>query len=139
MPRSAFVVFRDVHPQWRDNDVYGHINNAVHYTWFDSTVNGWLIEQGLLKVGLSPVVGLVVASGCDYFAEVAFPDRVTCGMRVARVGTSSVTYLLGLFRNDEPNCFALGHFVHVYVEWPGRRPVALGQRHRVAVEGLLRP
>lgn len=125
LPRSAFRVFREVQPQWRDNDVYGHVNNAVHHTWFDSTVNGWLVEQGLLQIGRSRVVGLVVASACDYFAEVAFPDRVSCGMRVSKVGRSSVHYELGLFREDEPLCFALGRFVHVYVEWPERRPVAL--------------
>ncbi len=139
LPRSAFRVFREVHPQWRDNDVYGHVNNAVHYTWFDSTVNGWLVEQRLLEIGRSRVVGLVVASGCEYFREVAFPDRVTCGMRVARVGRTSVHYELGLFRDDEPLCFALGRFVHVYVEWPARRPVPLSASLEQAVRGLDRP
>ena len=138
LPRSAFAVFREVHPQWRDNDVYGHVNNAVHYTWFDSTVNAWLIENELLTIGRSAVVGLVVASCCEYFSEVAFPDRVACGMRVAQVGTSSVRYELGLFRNDETLSFARGHFVHVYVEWPARLPVPLGPRHRQAVESLRR-
>jgi acyl-CoA thioester hydrolase len=135
-PRAAFAVFRDVQPQWRDNDVYGHVNNAVHYTWFDSAVNGWLLDQGLLSIGARPVVGLVVASGCEYFAEVAFPDRVACGLRVARVGATSVGYELGLFRNDEPLCFALGRFVHVYVAWPQRRPVPLAPELRAAVETL---
>jgi len=135
-PRAAYRYFRDVLPQWRDNDVYGHVNNAVHYAWFDSTVNAWLIEQGLLALGRSDVAGLVVASACQYFGEAAFPDRVQCGLRAARVGTSSVTYELGLFRGDDALSFAAGSFTHVYVAWPGRRPQPLSAAFRSALGAL---
>jgi acyl-CoA thioester hydrolase len=135
-PRTAYAWFREVSPQWRDNDVYGHVNNAVHYTWFDSAVNAWLLEQGLLTIGDSDVVGLVVASGCQYFAEVAFPQRVVCGLRVDSIGTSSVRYGLGLFRDQERLSFAAGGLTHVYVAWPSRTPRPLAQRMRASVEKL---
>jgi acyl-CoA thioester hydrolase len=126
-PRSEYRWFRDTSPQWRDNDVYGHVNNAVHHTWFDSAVNGWLLEQG----------GLVVANSCQYFGEVAFPERVQCGLRVARIGSSSVTYELGLFRNEEPRSFAAGSLTHVYVRWPSRVPSALSAPARMVLSGLI--
>ena len=132
-PRSDFRWFREVQPQWRDNDIYGHVNNAVHYTWFDSTVNGWLLEQGFIEIGKSNVAGLVVSSSCEYFSEVAFPDRVVCGIRVAYVGKTSVRYELGLFRNDDPQSFAFGRFVHAYVNLATRRPVDLSPLLREAL------
>lgn len=132
-PRSDFRYFREVQPQWRDNDVYGHVNNAVHYTWFDSTVNGWLLEQGFIEIGKSDVAGLVVSSSCEYFSEVAFPDRVFCGFRVAHIGNTSVRYELGLFRNDDSLSFAFGRFVHAYVELATRRPMALSPLFREAL------
>jgi acyl-CoA thioester hydrolase len=126
-PRSAWKHFQAITTQWRDNDRYGHINNAVHYTWFDTTVNAWLIDQGLLDLAQPEVVGLVVSTSCQYFSEAAYPDRVCCGLRAARVGRTSVTYELGLFRNDDPLTFATGRFVHVYVRWPSREPAPLSE------------
>ena len=132
-PRSAWKHFHPITTHWRDNDLYGHVNNAVHYAWFDTAVNAWLIGEGLLELGRSEVVGLVAATSCQYFAEAAFPDRVSCGVRAAKVGRTSVTYELGLFRNDDPLSFAIGRFVHVYVRWPSREPAPLSDAMKAAL------
>ena len=108
-----------------DNDVYGHVNNVVYYAWFDTAVNGYLIEQGALDIHSGAVIGLVVETQCHYFSPIAFPQRVSAGIRVAHVGKSSVRYEVGLFADDEPLCAAKGHFVHVYVDRATRRPAAL--------------
>ena len=102
--------------RWADNDVYGHVNNSVYYFYFDTVVNRWLIDNGLLEIGKSEVIGLVVGTSCDYFAPMSFPDAVTAGLRAAKVGSSSVTYEIGLFRNAETTASAQGSFVHVYVD-----------------------
>jgi len=119
-----------------DNDPYGHMNNVVHYSLFDTTVNGWLIEQGVLDVQLGQQIGLVVETGCRYFSELAFPDVVTAGLRVAKLGTSSVRYEIGLFRNEEVRAAAQGYFVHVYVDRQTRRPCPLNDRLRTALEAI---
>ena len=111
--------------RWADNDVYGHVNNSVYYFYFDTVVNRWLIDKGLLEIGKSEVIGLVVGTSCDYFAPMSFPDTVTAGLRAAKVGSSSVTYEIGLFRNDETTASAQGSFVHVYVDEKTRRPVKI--------------
>jgi acyl-CoA thioester hydrolase len=108
-----------------DNDVYGHVNNVVYYAWFDTAVNGYLIEQGALDIHSGAVIGLVVETQCHYFAPIAFPQRVSAGIRVAHVGKSSVRYEVGLFADEDPLCAAKGHFVHVYVDRATRRPAAL--------------
>lgn len=133
--RQAYKAFRTITTRWMDNDAYGHMNNVVHYSLFDTAVNGWLIEQGLLDFRAGPQVGLVVETGCRYFSEIAFPDLVSAGLRVARIGTSSVRYEVGLFRNDEPIAAAEGFFVHVYVDSETRRPVPLSDELR---QGLAR-
>jgi acyl-CoA thioester hydrolase len=125
--RSAYKTFRQITTRWMDNDPYGHMNNVVHYSLFDTAVNGWLIEQGVLDFRGGAQVGLVVETGCRYFSEMAFPDRVTAGLRVARLGTSSVRYEVGLFRNDEQLAAAEGFFVHVYVDRGTRRPLPLAE------------
>src|SRR5215216_2801268 len=114
--RSAYREFRALTTRWMDNDPYGHMNNVVHYSLFDTAVNGWLIEAGVLDFIAGEQVGLVVETGCRYFSELAFPDRVTAGLRVAKLGASSVRYEIGLFRNDEASAAAEGFFVHVYVD-----------------------
>ena len=111
--------------RWNDNDIYGHVNNAVYYFFFDTVVNEYLIENGLLELGKSDTVGLVVDTGCAYFAPVSFPDNIVAGLRVAKLGSSSVRYEIGLFRNDETMAAAQGHFVHVYVDEKTRRPKPL--------------
>jgi len=111
--------------RWADNDVYGHVNNSVYYFYFDTVVNRWLIENGLLEIGKSEVIGLVVGTSCDYFSPISFPDMVTAGLRAAKIGNSSVTYEIGIFRNDEMMASAQGTFVHVYVDEKNRRPVPI--------------
>ncbi len=135
-PRPAYRTFRALTTRWMDNDPYGHMNNVVHYSLFDTAVNGWLIENGLLDFARGRQVGLVVETGCRYFAEMAFPDLVTAGLRVGAVGTSSVTYEIGLFRNDEPLAAAEGRFVHVYVDRLTRRPMPLEPALRAALETI---
>jgi len=114
--------------RWADNDVYGHVNNSVYYFYFDTVVNKWLIENGLLEIGKSDVIGLVVGTSCDYFAPMSFPDTVVAGLRAAKIGSSSVTYEIGLFRNDETTASAQGTFVHVYVDEKTRRPAPLSDQ-----------
>ena len=119
-----------------DNDVYGHVNNVVYYSYFDTVVNQYLIEEGALEIERSQVIGLVVETRCQYFAPVTFPDVVTAGLRVAKLGNSSVRYEIGLFRNDEDSASAQGHFIHVYVDRTARRPAALPAPMRAALERI---
>ncbi len=116
--------------RWADNDIYGHVNNSVYYFYFDTVVNGWLVEAGLLEVGESDTIGLVVETRCSYFAPLAFPETITAGLRVARIGTSSVTYEIGLFGEGSDETAARGHFTHVYVDEKSRRPVAISDTMR---------
>jgi acyl-CoA thioester hydrolase len=122
-----------------DNDVYGHVNNVTYYSYFDTIVNGYLIEQGALDIAASEVIGLVVETTCNYFKPVTFPDRVTGALRVARVGKSSVRYEVGIFRNDEQSAAAQGHFVHVYVNRASNRPAPLPEALRKALTPLTAP
>ncbi|MDR7038397.1 acyl-CoA thioester hydrolase [Methylobacterium sp. BE186] len=135
---------RDAYPRqialgtrWGDNDVYGHVNNVVYYAFFDTAVNGCLIEAGVLDIAKSSVIGLVVETGCRYFSGVAFPDRITAGLRVAHLGRSSVRYEIALFREDEERASAQGHFVHVYVDRETRRPVPLPDGMRAELAGWM--
>jgi len=125
-PRGAYKAFRSIATRWSDNDLYGHVNNVVYYSWFDTAVNGLLIEQGAIDIHAGPVIGLVVETQCNYFAPLAFPQAVVAGIRVAHIGSSSVRYEIGLFAADDDNvCAAKGHFMHVYVDHITRKPVAL--------------
>jgi len=110
-----------------DNDIYGHMNNVVHYSLFDTAVNGWLIEQGLLDLSNSATVFLVVETGCKYYSAMAFPDIVTAGIRITKLGTSSIKYQVGLFRNEEEKAAAEGFFVHVHVDRSSHRPTPLSE------------
>jgi acyl-CoA thioester hydrolase len=136
--RADYRAFRAIPTRWMDNDIYGHMNNVVHYSLFDTAVNGWLIDEGVLDIGNGTRIGLVVETGCRYFSEMAFPDLVTAGLRVARLGTSSVRYEVGLFRNDETQAAAEGFFVHVYVDRRTRRPKPLEDGLRAALEAIAR-
>ncbi len=136
LARSAFPHHRVITTRWHDNDVYGHVNNVVYYAFFDTAVNAYLIERGALDIATSPVIGLVVATECSYFAPLAFPDPVSAGVRVAHLGTSSVRYEIGIFRGDAPEAAAQGRFTHVYVDRDTRRPVPLPGRLRLALEAL---
>jgi len=123
--RDAYRHFQSIATRWMDNDVYGHINNAVYYSFFDSAVNGYLIDRGALDIHDGGVIGLVVETHCSFFAPLQYPHSVEAGVRVGRVGRSSVRYEIGLFADAAVTCAASGHFVHVYVERGSRRPVAL--------------
>ncbi|MFJ4348656.1 acyl-CoA thioesterase [Pseudomonas sp. NPDC089401] len=131
--RGDYRHFQPLTTRWHDNDVYGHVNNVVYYGYFDSAVNAWLIEQGLLDIHNDRVVGYVASSSCDYFAAVAFPQRLEVGMAVERLGNSSVRYVLGVFVEGEQEARAAGRFVHVYVnrERGCAVPVPAGVRRRL--------
>ena len=124
-PRHVFPFFTRITTRWMDNDVYGHINNVVYYSFFDTAVNSYLIERGALDIHGGAVIGLVVETHCNFFAPLQFPQFVEAGVRVARVGASSVRYEIGLFADEVPTCAASGHFVHVYVDRQTRRPAPL--------------
>ncbi len=124
-PRLAYRTFLPITTRWLDNDAYGHLNNTVYYSFFDTAVNRYLIDAGALDVALSPVIGLVVETRCNYFAPLGFPQAVEVGLRVAHVGSSSVRYELGVFAAGAAESAACGHFVHVYVDRVSRRPAAL--------------
>lgn len=123
--------------RWNDNDVYGHVNNAVYYFYFDTVVNRFLIDNGLLDIGQSETIGLVVETGCSYFAPITFPQPVTVGLRVAKIGSSSVRYEVGLFVGDAKIAAAQGHFVHVYVDEASRRPVTLSAAMRNTLKTIM--
>jgi acyl-CoA thioester hydrolase len=139
-PRSAYKAFRNIGTRWSDNDIYGHVNNVVYYSWFDTAVNGLLIERGALQLNgpqISSVIGLVVETQCNYFAPLAFPEPVVAGIRVAQVGASSVRYEVALFGADPDQlCAAKGHFIHVYVDRATRRPAAFPPELLAVLETL---
>jgi acyl-CoA thioester hydrolase len=135
-PRSAYKIFRSISTRWMDNDAYGHINNVIYYSWFDTVVNAHLIEQGVLDVQHGDTIGLVVETQCNYFAPLAFPQSVEAGIRVARFGATSVRYEVGLFAHSAPLTAAKGHFVHVYVGRQSRRPMPLPAQLKSVLEQL---
>ncbi len=135
--RSAYKVFRTLTTRWADNDIYGHMNNVVHYGLFDTAVNSFLIERGVLDIHGGGRIFVVVETGCRYFAEMTFPDVVHAGIRIARLGGSSARYEVGLFRNDDPSAAAEGFFVHVQVDRQTRRPLPLDEETRQALEPLV--
>ena len=125
--RDHYRHFQNIPTRWMDNDVYGHVNNVVYYSYFDTVVNNFLIDQGQLDYEKGKTVGWVVETKCEYFSPVAFPDVVSAGLKVQRLGTSSVTYEVGLFRNDDKTAAAQGHFVHVYVDREANTPQPLSE------------
>ena len=135
--RNAYRHFQLIPTRWMDNDVYGHVNNVVYYSYFDTVVNQYLIEQRALNIETSKVIGLVVETQCRYFASITFPDVVHAGLRVAKLGNSSVRYEIGLFRNDERGASAQGYFIHVYVDRATRRATSLPADMRAALERIL--
>jgi len=120
-----------------DNDVYQHVNNVVYYSYFDTVVNRYLVDHGVLEIKVSPVIGLVVETACQYFSPIAFPDTVHAGLRVGELGRTSVRYEVGIFRNDQAAASAQGHFVHVYVDRASGRPVPLPPELRAVLEPLV--
>jgi len=136
LPRDAYVHFSRITTRWMDNDIYGHVNNVTYYSYFDTAVNRYLIEAGVLDIHAGEVIGLVIETHCNYFAPLAFPRNVDAGIRVAHIGKSSVRYEIGLFEEGEPLAAACGHFVHVYVDRASRRPTALPDAFVAALQKL---
>ncbi len=135
--RSDYRDFVEIQTRWEDNDLYGHVNNVVYYSYFDTVVNRFLIERGGLQIHSDPVIGVVVESQCSYFNAIAYPDLIEVGLGVSKLGTSSVVYELGIFRKDESTAVAAGHFVHVFVQREGMRPVPIPAGIRTALATLL--
>ena len=131
--RNAYKHFLPIATRWMDNDVYGHVNNVIYYSYFDTVVNGYLISQGALDIANSEVIGLVVETGCSYFASIAFPEKIDAGLRVAKIGNSSVRYEIALFREGGDIAVAQGHFVHVYVSRGTLKAQVLGETLKEAL------
>ena len=134
--REGYRHFHRITTRWMDNDAYGHVNNVVYYSWFDTVVNEYLIRQGVLDIAGGAVIGLVVETQCRYFSELAFPQPVDLGLRIGKLGTSSVRYEIGVFADDAALASAQGHFVHVYVDRSTRRPTPLPAPLRAALEKI---
>lgn len=135
--RDNYKVFQEITTRWMDNDVYGHVNNVTYYSYFDTAANGYLLEQGCLDIQNSPVIGYVVNSGCNYNSGIAYPDRIETGLRVDRLGNSSVQYGIAIFKQGEELPAANGHFVHVFVDRESGKSVAIPQDLRTALEKIL--
>jgi acyl-CoA thioester hydrolase len=137
--RDRYAHFMTLTTRWMDNDVYRHVNNVVYYSFFDTAVNDYMLRSGVLDFDSSPTVSLVAETGCTYFSPISFPDTVSCGMRVAHLGASSVRYELGIFRNDEQHASAQGYFVHVCCDRGTHSPVPMPPALRAALERLRMP
>ncbi|WP_338662196.1 thioesterase family protein [Pararoseomonas sp. SCSIO 73927] len=136
--RADFRHFLEIPTRWGDNDAYAHVNNVTYYSFFDTVVSRFLLASGAIDLKTSPLIGVVVETGCRYLAPISFPDLVTAGLRVARIGNTSVRYEIGIFRNEEDEASAEGHFVHVYVDRATQtRPTPLPPALRDAVAPLL--
>ena len=135
--RDAYRWFCPITTRWHDNDIYGHVNNVTYYSYFDTVANTYLIEQGGLDIHHGDTVGFVVNSGCNYFAPIAFPDRLDGGLRVNKLGKSSVEYGIAIFKAGEDTAVAEGHFVHVFVNKASNTPVAIPENIRAALAALV--
>ena len=135
---ADFAHFSEITTRWNDNDAYGHINNVVYYEYFDTAVNLYLITQGGLDIANGRVIGLMVETHCNYFKPIAYPDTIRAALRVAHLGTSSVKYEIGIFRNDETTASAQGHAVHVFVDRVTSKPAALPEVLKAALQKLVR-
>ncbi|SDG17299.1 acyl-CoA thioesterase [Phytopseudomonas seleniipraecipitans] len=137
--REHYRHFQSITTRWHDNDLYGHVNNVTYYSYFDTAVNSYLIETGGLNIHHGEIVGFVVSSSCDYFASIAFPERIEVGLRVGNLGNSSVQYELAVFKEGEGQACAAGRFVHVFVDRASNRPTAIPQALRAALQTLQLP
>ncbi len=135
-PHDSYKYHLIIPTRWADNDVYGHVNNSVYYFFFDTVVNRWLIENDLLDIGQSETIGLVVSTSCDFFAPLSFPELISAGLRVSQIGNSSVTYEIGLFREDTMDPAAQGHFTHVYVDEASRQSKSISSEMRGKLKTL---
>ena len=134
--RAEFKVWREMTSRWADNDAYGHINNTVYYELFDSAVNAWMVEQGMLDIENGDPIALVVDTRCSYFAPLAFPESLEIGLAVAELGRSSIRYRMGIFARKAGSASAEGQFVHVVVDRSTRRPVEIPANWREKLEAI---
>lgn len=134
--RAEFHVLRAIPTRWMDNDHYGHVNNVAYYSYFDTAVNGWLIEASGCDIRELPAIGIVAETSCRFLRELSFPETVYAGLALERLGNSSVVYRIGLFREQDEEPAAIGRFVHVYVDNVQRRPVAVPAQIRAALAAL---
>ena len=134
--RGDFKVWRNLTTRWADNDAYGHVNNTVYYEWFDSAVNAWMVDQGMLDIASGDPVALVVETSCTYAAPLSFPQNVEVGLTVAQLGRSSIRYRIGIFAEDSDNAAAEGEFVHVVVDRASRRPVEIPADWRLKLQAI---
>jgi acyl-CoA thioester hydrolase len=135
--RADYKVFYPITTRWSDNDIYGHVNNVMYYSYFDTAANRYLIEEGGLDISDGTIVGYVVNSGCEYHSPITYPELVEAGVRVDRLGNSSVQYGIAIFKEGEPEAAAHGHFVHVFVAREANQSVPIPQNLRAALERLL--
>jgi len=135
--RTDYPHFLEIPTRWNDNDIYGHVNNAVYYYFIDTVVNCFLIDNGFLDLKTSKTIGLAVDTGCKFFGSIEYPDIVHAGLRVIKLGNSSVTYDIGIFKNDNTTAAAQGHFTHVYVEETSRRPTPISDNMRKKLTEIL--
>ncbi|MBO6756054.1 MAG: acyl-CoA thioesterase [Roseibium sp.] len=137
LTRSGFTTFRPMPTRWMDVDIYGHVNNVQYLSFFDTAVNGWYVDEGLLAPTTSTHVFLVVETGCHYFSELVFPETVWAGIRIEKLGSSSVVYTIALFQEDGQRAAAQGRFVHVLVDRATRRPVPIEGNMRDKLQTLV--
>jgi acyl-CoA thioester hydrolase len=135
--RAAYPHILAIQTRWMDNDIYGHVNNVTYYSYFDTVVNSYLIDAGGLDIHDGSVVGFAVETTCRFFKPVAFPDRLAAGLRVGKLGNSSVRYEIAIFRDGEDMAAAAGHFVHVFVDRATDRPTPVPAAIRAALEKLV--
>ena len=135
--RADFVAFEEIHSRWMDNDAYGHINNVVYYSFFDTAVNRYLIERDALNILKSDVIGFVIETQCKYFSPIAYPDMIHVGLKVTHLGNSSAKYEVAIFKNDDDIASAAGSFVHVYVNRSTNKPTPIPQNVREILTGLI--
>ena len=131
--RDEFRVIRSIPTRWMDNDHYGHVNNVAYYSFFDTAVNGFLLESTGIDIRTLPAIGIVAESSCRFMSAVSFPDTIHAGLAIERLGARSVVYRIGLFRGDDEEACAIGRFVHVYVDRETRRPVEIPAAIRTAL------
>ena len=134
--RDTYRHFHTITTRWMDNDAYGHVNNVVYYSWFDTVVNAYLVHKGVLDIEASPAIGLVVETHCNYFSPLAFPQTIVAALRVGHIGSASARYEIGLFAEDAETASAQGHFVHVYVDRNSRRAVPISAALRAVLEQI---
>jgi acyl-CoA thioester hydrolase len=135
--RADYPHFLAIQTRWKDNDIYGHVNNVVYYSYFDTVVNDYLIREGGLKIADGDIIGLAVETHCEFHAPLTFPDVIEAGLRVGKLGVSSVRYEIGVFKQDEESPSATGYFVHVFVNRETRRPAPIPDPIRSALEKLM--